>query len=132
MALVDTIRAGVAIVSSVTKSLQEVVTHEAWTGQDGHGVDTFAAAVPRRALVDRTHRAYEQSSGVLINIVATLYFIDPLPATTANANQQRMNPVDPRDVFTLADGLTGPTIVGGGFHDAGLGIPFVNIVQLGA
>jgi hypothetical protein len=131
MALVDVIRGAVATVSGVVASLQEVVTHNAWIGQDGAGTDLFAASVTRRALVDRTHRTHEGASGVLVSVFATLTFIDPIAATTANAGQQRVNPVDPRDEFILQDGQTGPTIVGGGFDDAGKGIPFVNTVQLG-
>jgi hypothetical protein len=132
MALVDIVRGVVATVSNAVASLQEDVTHQAWIGQTGAGIDSYAPAVSRRALVDRTSKQYEVASGVLVSIVATLTFLDPLLPTTANAGQSRANPVDPRDIFTLADGTTGPTILGGGFQDAGTGIPFVNTVRLGA
>jgi hypothetical protein len=134
MALVDLVRGGVALVNAITKSggLQESVTYEAWLGQTGAGVDDFDTPVVLMALVDRTQKPHEVSSGVLLAIVATLDFLDPIPYTAPRANQPRLNPVDPRDRFTLFDGVTGPTIVGGGFEDAGLHRPFVNTVRLGA
>lgn len=131
MALVDVVRAGVKIASGVTKSFQDVVTHQAWIGQDGAGRDRFAAAVTRRALVDRTTRNAETSTDVLVTVVATLTFLDPVLPTTPETGQVRANPIDPRDIFTLTDGTTAPVVSGGGLQDAGAGVPFVSSVVLG-
>ncbi len=131
MALVDVVRNGVKIAANLTRSFQESVTHVPWIGQDGAGKDLPGTPVVRRALVDRTGRPVEISSGVLITIIATITFLDPIEATTANAGQTRVNPIDPRDNFILADGTTAPVVLGGGFNDAGTGSPFVNTVKLG-
>lgn len=131
MALVDVVRAGVAIANTITKSFQAVVTHQPWIGQSGSGVDIFAAAIPRRALVDRSRKAVNTSSGSLVMSVASLTFLDPVENTTANAGQQRTNPIDPRDIITLDDGVTAPIVKAGGFEDAGNLGQFVVEVTLG-
>ena len=133
MGFADIIRAGVATANALTKDLQAVVTHQAWIGQTGGGTDSFAAPVSRRALVDKTRKPMYTSAGKLIMTLATLTILDPVPDTTPNAGQQRVNPVDPRDIFTLDDGTTGPIVKANGFEDAGVApAPFLNEIVLGA
>lgn len=130
MGFEDIVRSGVATLDALTKSMQAGVTHEAWIGQSGDGVDQFASPVTRQAFVDRT-RKQVWTNGRLITTVATLTFTSPIPNTSANPNQQRVNPVDPRDVFTLDDGTTAPIVKISGFEDAGVQAPYVNEVTLG-
>lgn len=131
MALVDVVRSGVKIAAGLTRSFQATVTHAAWIGQAGSGADAFAAPVSRQALVDRTVKPLYAGSGKLIMVVASVTFLDPIPNTTPNPGQQRLNPIDPRDVITLDDGTTAPIVRSGGFEDAGQRTPFVNEVLLG-
>ena len=131
MGLADIVRSGVAIAAAITRDLQAEVTHAAWIGQTGAGDDDFDPPVTRRALVDRTRKPYFTKAGVLVSIVATVTFLDPIADTTPLAGQQRVNPIDPRDVITLDDGVTAPIVKTGGFEDAGTEQPFVNEVALG-
>jgi hypothetical protein len=131
MGLADIIRAGVAIAATVTRDLQAEVFHTAWIGQNGAGDDQFASPVTRHALVDRTRKPYFTKGGNLISIVATITFLDPIPDTAALSGQQRVNPIDPRDIIMLDDGVTAPIVRTGGFEDAGTKQPFVNEVALG-
>lgn len=132
MGFSDIIRQGVAIADGLTVDLQATVTHQAWIGQSGSGVDIFAAPVTRKALVDRSRKPMYTNGGKLIVVLATLTILDPIPPTTPNAGQQRINPVDPRDVFTLDDGTTAPIQKAGGFEDAGAApAPFLNEIVLG-
>lgn len=134
MSLADVIRSGVATIDSVTAPLQAAVVHRAWIGQNEYGDDVFATPVSRLALVDRTSKPMFTRGGQQIMTLATITFVHPVPPTTPNANQTRVNPIDPRDVLTMDDGATGPIIAIKGFEDAGLGAgtPFVSEVTLGA
>lgn len=132
MGFSDIIRQGVAIANSLTSDMQANVTHQAWIGQTGSGVDQFAPAVTRRALVDRSRKPMFTQAGKLIIVVATLTILEPIPPTTPSPNQQRINPVDPRDIFTLDDGTTAPIQKAGGFEDGGAApAPYLNEIVLG-
>lgn len=131
MSFADIIRQGVQIADALTVDLQVTVTHQAWIGQDGSGKDAFNAPVNRKALVDRAVKPMLTKEGKLIIVLATVTFLDPIPNTTPNANQQRINPIDPRDIITLDDGSTAPIQKCGGFEDAGTLSNFVNEVVLG-
>lgn len=131
MALIDIVRNGVKIVSKVTDSLKESVTLEAWVGSDGKGADSYAAPVTLEALVSRKKEIrYTDSAGRVLTI-ATLTFVDPVADTTPNVGETREQPIDPRDVVTLADGSTAPVVETGGFADAATGRPFALKVVLG-
>ena len=109
MGLADILRSGIAIADTVTKGVQVNVTHEAWTGQNGHGTETYAAAVTRKAIVDLTRKQRPTASGKLVNVVATVIILEPV---LPNGAAGRFEPIDPRDKLTLPDGTTGPILNG--------------------
>lgn len=123
--------AGVQLLSEQFESMKLTVSHQAWIGEDGDGADQFAAAVPRRALVDLSKRLISTKSGRYAMTFATLTFLDPIASTSANTGKTRENPVDPRDIFTLPDGSTAPVVSSGGFADSTTIAPFALEVVLG-
>lgn len=128
MGFANLIRNGVALASSLTSDLQATVTHRAWMGETGDGEDSFANPVSYKAIVDPSRRQKFTSSGVLVNVLATITFLDPV---TRNGAANRQEPIDPRDVITLPDGTTAPIVDVNGFWDAGQSRPFLNVVTLG-
>lgn len=128
MGFADLIRSGVALANTLTGDLQASVTHHAWIAQTGFGEDTFADPVTRPALVDRTVTERYTQSGRLVQTLATLTFLEPIPA---NGAAGRTEPVDPRDRFVLDDGTTAPVVEVKAFEDAGTQTPFVNVITLG-
>lgn len=132
MALIDIIRSGVAIASSVTDSLKADVTFLAWIGEDGMGNDVFATPVTVRCLVDPSARERVTASGKLVMTFATLTVVDPMDDTTPNSPFTRSNPVDPRDQFILPGGGTAPVVEAGGFMDAGTERGFIGEIVLGS
>src|SRR6266699_3335497 len=132
MGLADTIRTGVATANNVTATLQVTVLHKPWIGEDGYGKDVFVTtALARKALVSQDRKPLYTATGKLIMTTAYLAFLKPIPPTMPNTGQVRTNPVDPRDIFILPDGTTGPIVKSSGFLDAGTGKPFLNEVWLG-
>lgn len=128
----DIIRDAVSgILSPEFETMKLDVVHHAWIGDDGEGTDLFADPVTRRALVDLTKRERNTSSGVAVMTFATLTWLDPIAATSANAGKIRENPIDPRDKFILPDGGTAPIVQTGGFADSLTAQPFVNDTILG-
>lgn len=135
MALVDIIRGGVKIAAKTFESVKTDVTFKAWTGATGFGVNTFAAAVPLRAIVDRTVKQRYTTSGKLVIVRASLVFLDPIADTATipvgGVSPYRAQPIDPRDVIILSDGVTYPILSDGGVEDSGTSRPFLNEVVLG-
>lgn len=132
MSLADTIRNGVATANTLTKDLQALVTHKPWIGQDGVGAEQYGTPVVHNALVDRTRKPLYTNSGKLVMTLATITILEPIVATVPNVGQIRVNPVDPRDLFILDDGTTGPIVKVNGFEDAGAApAPYLNEVTLG-
>jgi hypothetical protein len=128
----DILRSAIAdILSPEFESMKLNVAHHAWIGDDGEGTDLFADPVTRRALVDLTKRERNTSNGVTVMTFATLTWLDPIAATTANPGKDRQNPIDPRDKFILPDGGTAPIVQTGGFADSLTAQPFVNDTILG-
>jgi len=128
----DIFRSAIAgILSPQFESMKLNVTHQAWIGDDGEGADAFAAPVVRRALVDRTVKQLHTANGTLVTTLATMTWLDPIPATTPNAGKTRAGAIDPRDIFTLPDGATAPIVQAGGFADSATAEPFVNDTILG-
>ena len=108
MAFDDLIRTGVALADTLTGSLQDNVTHEAWTGRDGPtGDDTWAAGVSRQAIVSRKSRRHMSSTGQELLTSAKILFPRPIAANGASG---RVEPIDGRDIITLSDGFTGPVV----------------------
>jgi hypothetical protein len=127
-----------SILSPQFETMKLDIQHRAWIGSDGRGGDLYATAVSRRALVDLTRkRSYTRDgrvggggagTGLLVMTVATLYFLDPIPAQGAAGRQE---PIDTRDIIELPTGLTAPILEVGGFADSGTSQPFVYKVVLG-
>ena len=126
----ELLRAGIAIADTLTKGVQVDVTLEAWTGQSGFGVESFASPVTIKCVLDLTRKQIKTDSGREITIVATLTKVgDVAPNGTAG----RREPIDPRDRITLPDGTTGPIIdVPGAVVDPGTGRGFINAIMIGA
>ena len=121
----------IAIADSVTKDLgvQPTITHQAWTGQNGFGTDTFAAGVARRAVVDLTRKQRPTATGKLVTIVATVTILETV---APNGAAGRREPIDPRDIITLPDGTTAPILdVPDAVVDPVTNRPFFNTVVLG-
>lgn len=131
MALADILRKQVAGLSKIVESFKGDVAFYAWVGQDGAGTDQFAAVVPIRAIISMKKEQRHTASGALILTHATLTVLDTINDTTPNANQQREQPVDPRDKFILPDGSTAPVVESGGPMDPATSRGFINKVVLG-
>lgn len=124
---------GIAIADNITKSLgfQPTVYHRAWTGQNGFGTETYTAApgTARRAVVDLTRKQVTTTTGKLVTVVATVIFLENVPA---NGAPGRREPIDPRDIITLPDGTTGPILdAPSAVVDGATGVPFFNQVMIG-
>lgn len=146
MALVDVIRSAVATADGVTASLQGTVQHAAWIDQDGFGkarygrrtdgvlvigFDPLSADVctPHQAIIE-VEQKMREVNGRIVSTYCHITFLHPF---TANGEStQRQEPVDPRDIFILPDGRSGPVIDTKGFVDAATGYPFFPEVFLGA
>ncbi len=109
MGLDAVIRSGVATANKVTDSLQVQVTIRPWIAQDTFGKDTFGSAKKYRALVEQGERQFKTQTGVMINVQATVTFLKPI---VPNGADGRTEPIDDRDIITLPDGTTGPTMIG--------------------
>jgi hypothetical protein len=134
MALVDIIRNAVHTADLVTKSVQEPVSFEAWTGQTPLGAATYAPVLlPKpKALVEHKAHLRKLSDGRFVEVKTKLTFLEVIANTTPlSPLSPRDNPVDPRDKFTTANGVTGPIVDVTGMQDAGKGRPFLLEVFLG-
>lgn len=130
MALDSIIRKGIATVDKVTRPVQAIIIHKAWVGQDGFGVPTFnpVNGTARRAIYEQRAHSKQLPDGRLVAVQALLTFLDPIPP---NGTAGRQEPVDPRDVFILPDGSTGPTAFVSGLLDPSTGRSFITQVWLG-
>ena len=124
----DILRAGIATANSVTATLQATVQHYAWISDDGFGTNSYAAAVPRQAIVEEKQRLIRQGDGQYMLSRAKVTFIFPIPA---NGAAKRQEPIDPRDKIVLPDGTTGPIIDIEGVVDPDTGKPYISEVWLG-
>jgi len=127
MGLLGVIRSGVKVADKVTKDLQPSVSYERFTGQDGFGDKTYAAAVDLKAIVDWKQTQVRTTTGLLTVSRAAVTFldIDALVAATGGAG------IGDDDKITLPDGTTGPILDMAGFIDAVTGIPVATEVFLG-
>lgn len=127
MALSSIIRKGVALANKQTASLQEPVQHVAWTGQTYMGAPS-TATTERKALVEQKLHQRKLSDGTMVTVKATLTFLEEVPAHGAAG---RVEPIDPRDTFILADGSSGPVVDVEGLRDPGAARPFLLQVFMG-
>ena len=119
MSLLDTIRAAVKTVDTVTKALQATVLHEVYLGDSGVGDVKYAPAVKRLAIVDKKQRQIKSSTGVLVMSSATVTILDPKVV------------MNEKDRIFLPDGTGGEIGNIGGFVDAGTKHPAFNEIYLG-
>jgi len=127
MGLDTTVRSGVKIIDTVTKSLQCKVQHKAWKGADTYGTPQYASAVLRDAIVEQQQQQRKLPDGQYVMTKAQVMFIFPVPP---NGAAGRVEPVDPRDIITLPDGTTGPILNISGFMDKGTGRPFFSEIWI--
>jgi hypothetical protein len=121
------VKKAVSIADSVTKSLQGVVIHAPWIGQDGDGTARYGPSHRYKAIIDLKEIQRHTPSGQLVLTTASILFLQPLPP---NGAAGRTEPIDPRDKLVLPDGTTGPIVIAAGFVDAGTGHPFFGEVWL--
>jgi hypothetical protein len=110
MGLAAVIRSAVEAVRLTTEGpdgIQVDVSHEAWVGKDGRAGPLYATAVTRPALAQFRRPQDLRNEGQQIAARCILSFLEPIPATGAIG---RREPVDPRDRFTLPNGMTGPVV----------------------
>lgn len=133
MSFADDIRDGIATIHQEVGSVELTVSFSAWIGQKSgaDGEDDFATAVPLTAMTILTRKKIWKD-GRLVDTQAYLLFLTPIPDTAANSGFTRDNPVDPKDIFTLPDGTTGPTILGKGLMDPSTQRPYMLEVYIGA
>jgi hypothetical protein len=91
------IRSGVALTDRLTLSLQVPVLHYPWIGHDGYG-NTYDPPVTTYALVEHKQRVRQVSPTRQILSLATVTIPRPLEG---NGAVGRIEPLDPRDLFTL-------------------------------
>lgn len=145
MSLNSIIRSGVRIADTITKSLQGTVMHSAWIGQDGFGRPIYGntvsgleirsdnpatadVAVGRQCVVELKQRIREiQGRNVMTH--AHLTFVGPIPIN--GMTTERKEAVDPRDVFVLPDGTSGPVVDVEGVLDSETNLMYAVEVWLG-
>lgn len=132
MALNDIIRSGVKIADNVTKGTQVTVTHRAFTGQDGEGASSYSAPASRKAIVDLTRKLRPRQDGTMVPIVATVILLEVIAPNGAVTDPPRQEPIDPRDILTLPNGLTGPIMMApDAVLDPATNRPYFNQVYIG-
>lgn len=109
----------VAVAGRITQSLklQATVTHEPWTSADTHNKPTYAAGVPRTAVVAKTTRWIRQKDDSVRQAKLHITFLSSVA-------------INIKDRLTLADGTTGPILEAGGPLDD-LGNGYVTDVFIG-
>lgn len=100
----DVLANGIALANTLTGSLQCVVQHYMWQGQNGFNANDYAAPVGRNAILQRTQKATKDSAG---NDVIATHIITILELFEGPAIAGRDNPIDVRDRFIAPDGSTG-------------------------
>jgi len=129
------IRGAVEAVRLATEGVDGVqadVVHEAWTGQGGRVDPKYATGVVRPALVHLQPHQHQRADGQMVQVRATLAF---LQGVEANGAEHREEPIDPRDRLTITLGdktVTGPVVdVVPGLIDPSTNLPFLLVVYLG-
>ena len=124
----DIVRQGVALADSLTSTLQDEVTYEAWTGSDGFGEYSFAAPVQIPALIEKSDKTVIDMQGREIRAEHVISLLRPIAANGATG---RREPIDNRDKFTLPDGSTGIIAGVDTLVDPDTGAGYYHIVSLG-
>lgn len=127
----------VKIASTATRSLQEtpegigIVTHHAWVGQDSWGKPYYATPpINRRALWEPGHTSkFDTNTGAVVQVKGRLTFLDPIEP---NGYEERIEPIDNRDLIVLPDGTSGPIFKPEGLYNPASGAPFLIELWIGA
>ncbi len=134
MSLADLIRNSVALANDLTKDggLQEVVSLKRWKGvQDDYGKPSYAAAISLDALVEHRRRIVRSVADEDSVSVTTVTVLGPIPALSPVV-VGRKEPVDERDLVTLANGTTAPIIAtDGGLSDPTTARGYLTQIYLG-
>lgn len=131
MALVDTLRSGVATARAITLSFHVNVTIQQWIGQNSFGKAEYADTLTLKALVEQKSKSFKTRDGQEAVSKSYIAILEPITPATPTGDNTRENPIDERDVITLPDGTTGPILDVTGFLDGGTGVPFFSEIYLG-
>lgn len=112
------VRSALSMAHTLTESLQDTVSHEAYASQDGFGKPTFSSAVSRTAIVEKRTRKMVDATGREVLSTAKITFLQPVA-------------IDQRDRLTLSDGTTGPILSIDGLMDPSTSKPFYRSIYLG-
>ena len=127
--LAGTIAELVGFANDFTKSenLQTQVTLNAWTGSDVKTKPTYSSTV-YDAVVTMRQRVTRDVNKTIIEQVATVQFVQPIPANGATG---RKEPIDLRDTITLPSGWIGKVLSVSGVVDGNTKAPYCPTVELG-
>lgn len=129
------VRNGVATINRVTKSAQADVVHKAWIGQDNYGEPNYADQSlgsdggPLKAVVELKQSLRALPNGTTVLTKARVTFTEPVPV---NGTAGRTEPIDPRDLIVLPNGITGSIVDIVGTVDPETSEPYTVEVWLGA
>ena len=122
------VRDGVALADSLTSSLQDEVVYEPWIGLDGFGGSEYGPPQNIPAIIEKSDSLQRDSEGRDIRVDTRINILKPI---LANGADERDEPIDPRDRFTLPDGTTGPVASVETLIDPATGFGYYQIVSLG-
>lgn len=128
MSFATSLRSGLKIIATQTRSIQGVVKHHAWIGQDQFGNETYAFPVDRKAIITVREQDRPGQMGQVTRTTAHLLLLDPVEP---NGTTGRLEPVDTRDKIVLPDGSTAPIVETNGLIDPDSTRPFFMEVWLG-
>lgn len=128
MSHLDTLRAGVRMLNSETRSLQTLVNYTRVTERDSYGDPTaYSAPTTLHAVVDFVNTPVRSKEGITVYARATLTMLDVDEASAATGGAG----VTVDDLFSLPDGSVGKVLNIGGFMDPGTYGPIPLTVMLG-
>lgn len=131
MSLASIIRSAVAVTKRITTAgeVLEPVTLTRWVGVDTSGDPDYDTAETYDALVELGADHIYDDKGEQVPVIARVTILEPL---ADNGADDRLEPLDPRDVITLPDGSSGPIVKKPpGLVDGGSGSPYMSEVWIG-
>jgi hypothetical protein len=133
MGLRDIIAGAVATAKGVvggSGGVMDTVTIQFWIRDlDEFGSQDYSDPVPFEAIVVRKQEQVVKSDGQLGVSQTYLAFLEEIP--DRDTGNGRKEPLDERDVITLSDGTTGPTLNIKGLMDSVTHTPYYAEVYLG-
>ena len=128
MSFATSLRSGLKIIANQTRTVQGIVKHYAWTGQDQFGNESYAYPVDRKAIITERIQDRPGQSGQVTRTTAHLLFLDPIEP---NGTPGRLEPIDTRDKIVLPDGSSNPIVETNGLVDPDTTRPFFMEIWLG-